>query len=173
MAHSAHPDRHDGPQRDPSDTGPRNDTARLALLPLRLFLGVTFVYAGLDKLTDPAFPASMTALLQSIPGAAAPWLLDLALNDPESFGYAIAFGEIAVGLGTLVGLLTRLAALGGALISLSFWLTISWDVGPYYYSQDLPYLVAWIPLIIAGAPLFSLDAWISQRRRRRGSRLYG
>ena len=26
-----------------------------ALLPLRLFFGVTFVYAGLDKLLDPAF----------------------------------------------------------------------------------------------------------------------
>jgi thiosulfate dehydrogenase (quinone) large subunit len=26
-----------------------------ALLPLRLFLGVTFVYAGVHKLTDPGF----------------------------------------------------------------------------------------------------------------------
>ncbi len=32
--------------------------ARNALLPLRVFLGVTFVYAGLDKLTDPAFFAA-------------------------------------------------------------------------------------------------------------------
>jgi hypothetical protein len=27
----------------------------LALVPLRLFLGVTFVYAGIDKIIDPAF----------------------------------------------------------------------------------------------------------------------
>lgn len=173
MAHSAHTDRHDtGPQLDPTG-GPRSRAPLYALLPLRIFLGVTFVYAGLDKLTDSAFPGSLTVIMESVSGAAAPWLLDLALTDPESFGYAIAYGEIAVGLGTLAGLLTRIAALGGALISLSFWLTISWNVGPYYYSQDLPYLVAWIPLIIAGAPLFSLDAVIAGRRARRGRRQFG
>ncbi|WP_340558727.1 DoxX family protein [Streptomyces sp. GSL17-111] len=153
--------------------GLRETAARYALLPLRLFLGVTFVYAGLDKLTDPGYPESMEGLLQSIPGAAAPWLLDLALTQPEAFGYAIAFGELAVGIGTLLGLLTRVAALGGALISLSFWLTISWDVGPYYYSQDLPYLMAWVPLIMAGAPMLSLDAALAARRGRRGGQLFG
>ncbi|MBB1246975.1 DoxX family protein [Streptomyces durbertensis] len=141
--------------------------ADVALLPLRLFLGVTFCYAGLDKLTDPAFPGLMEGLLNSVQGAAAPWLLDLALTNPDAFGYSIAFGELAVGLGTLAGLLTRLAALGGALISLSFWLTISWNIDTYYYSQDLPYLMAWIPLVIAGARLYSLDALLATRRTRR------
>lgn len=32
-----------------------------ALLPLRVFLGVTFIYAGLDKLTDSAFLSSSGA----------------------------------------------------------------------------------------------------------------
>ena len=35
--------------------GIRELARRHALLPLRIFLGVTFVYAGLDKLTDSAF----------------------------------------------------------------------------------------------------------------------
>ena len=159
---------------DPGDGGRFAPTpAQYALLSLRLFLGVTFAYAGIDKLTDPDFPGSMGDLLQSIPNAAAPWLLDLALNHPEAFGYTIAFGELAVGLGALAGLLTRLVAFGGALISLSFWLTISWDVGPYYYSQDVPYLVAWISLLIAGAQVYSLDAVRARRRRRSGRQLYG
>ncbi|MCZ7433070.1 DoxX family membrane protein [Streptomyces sp. WMMC1477] len=153
--------------------GLRDTAARYALLPLRVFLGVTLVYAGLDKLTDPDFPGSMEPLLLSITDAAAPWLLDMALASPEGFGYAIAFGELAVGLGTLLGLLGRLAALGGALISLSFWLTISWSVGPYYYSQDLPYLMAWVPLIMAGTPMWSLDAALAKRRRRNGGQLFG
>ena len=33
----------------------RSGNPAAALLPLRLFLGATFLYAGLDKLLDPAF----------------------------------------------------------------------------------------------------------------------
>ena len=40
----------DGGGRDWRDTA-----TRYALLPLRVFLGVTFIYAGLDKLTNNAF----------------------------------------------------------------------------------------------------------------------
>ena len=60
----------------------------------------------------------------------------------------------------------RLAALGGALISLSLWLTVSWASDPYYYGNDLAYLMAWLPLVLAGAPVFSLDALLRRGRRR-------
>ncbi|WFB08918.1 DoxX family protein [Streptomyces sp. LX-29] len=154
-------------------TGRRAVAARYALVPLRLFLGVTFVYAGLDKLTTPGFFAatgvdSLGAQMRGVrDSAAVPWLVDLALKSPEGFGYAIAFGELAVGLGTLFGLLARVAALGGALISLSLWLTVSWRTEPYYYGNDLVYLMAWLPLVLAGAPRISLDAEIARRRGRR------
>ncbi|THA27621.1 DoxX family protein [Streptomyces sp. RKND-216] len=166
-------------ERAEGPTGIRGALARSALLPLRLFLGGTFVYAGLDKLTDPGFltgtgPGSLTAMLEGVrETAGAQWMVDLALKSPEGFGYAIAFGEIAVGAGALVGLLTRLAALGGALISLSFWLTVTWSTEPYYYGNDLAYLMAWTPLLLAGAGRLSLDSALSGRRRRRGRALYG
>ncbi|MFH8767927.1 DoxX family membrane protein [Streptomyces sp. NPDC017958] len=153
----------------------RDTATRYALLPLRVFLGVTFIYAGLDKLTDSAFlksggagsvGATMRAARDS---AAVPALIDMALKNPVGFGYAIALGELAVGIGTLLGLLGRLAALGGALISLSLWLTVSWATTPYYYGNDLAYLMAWLPLVLAGAPYLSLDAvWRSRRRQRAG-----
>ncbi|GAA4809612.1 DoxX family protein [Streptomyces ziwulingensis] len=152
----------------------RDAVARYALLPLRIFLGVTFVYAGLDKLTDSAFlkdsgAGSVGDMMRTVRDSSAlPALVDLALKSPTGFGYAIALGELAVGLGTLIGLLARLAALGGALISLSLWLTVSWASDPYYYGNDLPYLMAWLPLVLAGAPLLSADAWLRARRRRRG-----
>ena len=82
-------------------------------------------------------------------------------------------GELAVGLGTLVGLLGRLAAFGGALISLTLWLTVSWATTPYYYGNDLAYLMAWLPLALAGAPRFSLDAALASRRKRHGAQLFG
>ncbi|MFF8288285.1 DoxX family protein [Streptomyces sp. NPDC016309] len=152
--------------------GWRATAAEYALLPLRVFLGVTFVYAGLDKLTDDRFMAasgsgSIGEMMRSVrDSSAVPWLVDLALKSPEGFGYGIALGELAVGIGTLVGLLARLAALGGALISLSLWLTVSWQSTPYYYGNDLAYLMAWLPLVLAGAPLLSLDAALAARRRR-------
>lgn len=158
------------------DRGLRDTATRYALLPLRIFLGVTFIYAGLDKLTDSAFLKSggsgsigdtMRAVRDS---SAIPALVDLALKNPVGFGTAIAIGELAVGLGTLFGLLARLAALGGALISLSLWLTVSWANSPYYYGNDLAYLMAWLPLVLAGAPYLSLDAILRARRRHRSAR---
>lgn len=146
---------------------------RHALLPLRIFLGATFLYAGLDKLTSASFLSghgvgsigdTMRAVRDS---AAVPALVDLALKSPVGFGYAIALGEIAVGIGTLLGLFARVAALGGALISLSLWLTVSWPTHPYYYGNDLAYLMAWLPLVLAGAPYLSLDSSLHRRRRRR------
>ncbi|MEU8824188.1 DoxX family protein [Streptomyces sp. NPDC048636] len=158
--------------------GVRATAAHYALLPLRLFLGVTFVYAGIDKLTDPTFLAdsgngSIGALMSQVRDTSAlPWLIDQSLKDPSAFGYAIAYGELAVGLGVLVGLLSRLAAFGGAMISLSLWLTVSWQTEPYYYGNDLAYLMAWLPLVLAGAPYLSLDVAIAKRRRRQGSQIF-
>ncbi|MFF7252662.1 DoxX family protein [Streptomyces microflavus] len=152
--------------------GLRERAREYALLPLRIFLGVTFVYAGLDKLTDSGFlsatgPGSIGEMMRGVRDSSAiPALVDLALKSPEGFGYAIAIGELLVGLGTLVGLWARLAALGGALISLSLWLTVSWQATPYYYGNDLPYLMAWLPLVLAGAAVFSADAFLASRRRR-------
>lgn len=143
-----------------------------ALVPLRLFLGITFVYAGIDKLTTDGFfrasgPDSIGEMMRGVRGSSAiPALVDLALKSPGAFGYAIAFGEIAVGIGALLGLWTRLAALGGALISLSLWLTVSWQTEPYYFGNDLAYLMAWLPLLLAGAATFSVDALRASRRRR-------
>ncbi|MEN3584213.1 DoxX family protein [Streptomyces sp. ZYX-F-203] len=167
MTHGSHTD-----GRTVGRGGPRETASRHALAPLRLFLGFTFLYAGLDKLTDGAFlrdsgAGSIGDLMRAVrDSSAVPALVDLGLANPVGFGYAIACGELAVGLATLVGLLARVAALGGALISLSLWLTVSWAADPYYYGNDLPYLICWVPLVLAGAPYWSLDARLAARRRR-------
>ncbi|MEU2725338.1 DoxX family protein [Streptomyces smyrnaeus] len=159
--------------------GVRGLAARYALLPLRLFLGITFLYAGIDKLTDPDFltgdgPGSFAGTLTAVhDAAAATWMVDLAQQSPQGFGTAIAVGEAAVGLGTLCGLWARVAAAGGALLSFCLWMTVSWSSEPYYYGNDLPYLMAWLPLLMAGAPMFSLDSLLAVRRRRKGQQIFG
>ena len=143
---------------------------RHALLPLRLFLGVTFVYAGLDKLADPHYlggladPGSFASQAHAVAGhSPIGGLLDLAVRTPTPTGLLMAFGELAVGLGVLLGLWGRIAAVGGALISLSLFLSVSWGVHPYYLGNDLVYLMAWLPLVLAGTPRYSLDALIAGR----------
>jgi thiosulfate dehydrogenase [quinone] large subunit len=140
----------------------------LALLPLRLFLGVTFLYAGLDKLLDPVF------LNASGPGSIGAQMVAFAHNSPlgplvvvvgEPFpvlvGLGISLAEIAVGVGALTGLLFRASAALGAALSILFWLTASWAVKPYYYGPDLPYAVGWITLALAGTGgLFTIGAWL-------------
>lgn len=162
--------RHGSVTRTDVPSGLREQATRYALLPLRIFLGVTFVYAGLDKLTDSAFlsetgSGSIGEQMRGVRDSSAiPALVDLSLKSPVGFAVAIAIGELLVGLGVLAGLLTRIAAVGGALISLSLWLTVSWAVTPYYYGNDLIYMMAWTPLILAGAPYLSLDSVIRSRR---------
>ncbi|WP_063838226.1 Rieske 2Fe-2S domain-containing protein [Saccharothrix sp. ST-888] len=146
---------------------------RYALLPLRIFLGLTFVYAAVDKLADAhylagvgdvaSFYSQTRAVRSSSPVGV---LLGPALHAPTFFALLIAFGELAVGLGTLFGLWGRLAALGGALISLVLALTVSWNVTPYYLGNDLAYLLAWTPLLLAGTPYLSIDGYLIRRAER-------
>ncbi|GGQ61659.1 hypothetical protein GCM10010195_16470 [Kitasatospora griseola] len=147
--------------------------SRLALLPLRLFLGVTFVYAGFDKLSDAHYLAgagdaasfySQTRAAQA--GSPIGWTLAPALHAPTFFGLLIAFGELAVGLGTLFGLWGRIAALGGALLSATLWLSVSFHTTPYYLGNDLAYLMAWTPLVLAGTPYLSVDGYLAARAAR-------
>jgi thiosulfate dehydrogenase (quinone) large subunit len=142
------------------------------LLPLRLFLGVTFVVAGLQKLAKPSFfDASSPASVQSQMRAVAPAspigpLVQLSLHAAWLVGLVIALGELAVGLGTVVGLRSRLAAVGGMLLALSFFLTVSWTTSPYYYGADIVFFFAWTPFAAMGAAgVLSLDRYLAERRR--------
>ncbi len=127
------------------------------LLPLRAFLGITFLYAGIQKLTDPSFfkPTAIGYIGKQIAAFAhgSPirgLLLSVALPHAVIFGGLIAYGEIAIGIGTLLGFLLRPAAIAGALLSLMFFLSASWHVRPYFYGSDIVFIFAWIPLALAG-----------------------
>ena len=76
-------------------------------------------------------------------------LLRPAAHAPVLVGLLIAFAELAVGLGTLVGLFGRLAAVGGMVLSLILFLSVSYNTTPYFYGPDIVFLFAWTPLVIA------------------------
>jgi thiosulfate dehydrogenase (quinone) large subunit len=160
-----------GGEQDAPDAETRLERMTLALLPLRAFLGVTFVYAGVDKLIDPAFlqatgPGSIGSQMAEFVKVSplAPLVQVFAQTFPVEIGLLIALAEIAVGLGALTGLLFRLAAAGGLALSLLFWLTASWATKPYYYGPDLPYAAGWLTLALAGTGgRYTVETWLARR----------
>ncbi|MGH7698121.1 MAG: Rieske 2Fe-2S domain-containing protein [Candidatus Dormibacteria bacterium] len=143
-----------------------------ALLPLRAFLGVTFCFAGLQKLANPAFfnASSPVSIQSQLTGAARHSPIHSLLvslgHVAVPLGLLIAFGELAVGLGALVGLWARWAAAGGAAISFGLFLSVSFNSNPYYTGSDIVFLFAWLPLVIAGAGPLSADAVLSNLARK-------
>ncbi|MFB6842892.1 DoxX family membrane protein [Streptomyces sp. NPDC056361] len=139
----------------------------VVLLPLRVFLGFISIYAGMGKLCDPVYfdggeRGSMVKWLNSLhPWALAEPLRDFALQHPVGAGLTVAFLQVVVGVLTVLGLWQRAAAVVGALLSAALLLTVSWKTVPVYDSADISYLAAWSPLIIAGAPVYSLDGRIA------------
>lgn len=145
----------------------------VVLLPLRIFLGLISVYAGMGKLSDPVYfdggeRGSMVTWLRSLhPWPIAEPLRDFALGHPVGAGLTVAFLQVVVGVLTVLGLWQRLAAFFGATLSAALILTVSWRTVPAYDAPDIIYLAAWSPLIIAGAPVYSADARLAGEAWRR------
>ncbi len=140
-------------------TAPARTTIKpiIVTAPLRAFLGITFFYAGIQKLTDPGFfrPHSITYIgtqltLFAHHSPIGGFLISVAVPHAIFFGSLVAWGEVAIGLGTLVGGLFRPAAFFGVLLSLTLWLTASWTVRPYFYGADIFALFGWVTLLLAG-----------------------
>jgi thiosulfate dehydrogenase [quinone] large subunit len=138
------------------------------LLPLRIFLGVTFVYAGIQKLTDPQYfnPKAPGYIGKQIIGFATNsplhFLLIHTIEHAVFFGAVVAVGELAIGLGTLFGVLFRPAAFFGILINIVFFLSATWHVYPYFYGSDIVFVFCWLTLLISGpvnTGMPSFDEW--------------
>lgn len=135
----------------------------VVLLPLRVFLGFISIYAGMGKLCDPVYfdggkRGSMVKWLNTLhPWEVAEPLRQFALQHPVGSGLVIAFLQVIVGVLTVLGLWQRVAAVVGAMLSAALIVTVSWKTVPAYDAPDIIYLAAWSPLIIAGAPVYSVD----------------
>ncbi|MGX4691334.1 DoxX family membrane protein [Streptomyces sp. JNUCC 63] len=145
----------------------------VVLLPLRVFLGGISVYAGMGKLCDPLYfdggkRGSMVKWLNTLhPWEAAEPLRQFALHHPVGSGLVIAFLQVIVGVLTILGCWQRVAAAIGALLSAALIVTVSWKTVPVYDAPDIIYLAAWSPLVIAGAPVYSVDGRLAALAWRR------
>ncbi len=144
----------------PRPGGAEDDARRLgwALFPVRLFLGVTFVYGGIQKLSDPGFlhagaptfiGTQLRGFANGTPGGFI--LRAFPIPYPVLAGVGVALTEIAVGLLVATGLLTRAAATVGLLLNLLLFLTNSWHTYPYFLGSDIVFVFAWLPFVVVGA----------------------
>ena len=120
---------------------------------LRLWLGVTWIYAGWHKATDPGFLTKgangyIGSQLARIPKSSP---LNFALNklveNADLMGLVAMISEFAIGLATLSGFMLVYAALGGLIMSLTLWLTLSWTVSPYFLGSNSAYVIMWAVLL--------------------------
>ncbi|MEY9938737.1 DoxX family protein [Streptacidiphilus sp. MAP5-3] len=145
----------------------------LVLLPLRVFLGCISVYAGFSKLCDPVYfdggaRGSMMHWLQALhPWSVAQPLLALAMDHPVGAGLVVAFVQINVGVLAILGLWQRASAAVAMMLSVALLVTVSWRAVPVYDTPEIIFLAAWSPLLLAGAPMFSLDGWLHLEAWRR------
>jgi thiosulfate dehydrogenase [quinone] large subunit len=166
---------------DGARTSARRRANGWPVLPLRVFLAAVFLFAGYAKLAYPRFfdPNSIGGFKSAVDaaktGTPIGGILGPLSEHPGLFGHITAFAEIAIGLGLLVGLLTRLAALGGMVLMASIVLSIDWGgvkeytgSSGWFTSVDLAVGAALSVYLIGGADPFSLDAvfWRARQRRR-------
>ncbi|MEU6459694.1 DoxX family membrane protein [Streptomyces sp. NPDC047065] len=164
--------RSDDPARHAYFPGRRMNLG-VVLLPLRVFLGFISIYAGMGKLCDPVYfdggeRGSMVKWLNTLhPWDVAEPLRQFALAHPVGAGLVIAFLQVLVGVLTVLGCWQRVGAVIGAGLSAALLVTVSWKSVPVYDAPDIIYLAAWSPLIIAGAPVYSVDGRLAGSAWRR------
>ena len=148
-----------------------NRAAGLFWLPIRVFIGYAWLDAGLTKLGETSWTQGGTALLGywnnavAVPDSGhAPitydWyrgFLQLLIDNQAQgwFALLITFGEIAVGLGLIFGVLTGIAAFFGALMNVSYLLAGSTSSNPVMFTFAIGIVLAWK---VAG--YYGFDRWL-------------
>ena len=117
---------------------------------LRAWLGITWVYGGWNKASDPQFldPAANNYIGNQIRGFVeiSPLgpLLNQSLEHATLAGIFIMIAEFATGFATLFFIVPRFAALAGFFTSFGLWLTVTFHVQPYFLGSDSAYAVMWL-----------------------------
>ena len=119
---------------------------------LRLWLGITFLYGGWNKATDPGFldqgsphyiGAQLTGYLTTSPIR---FILKHMIEHATLIGWGVMVTEFAVGFAILAGFSMELISLVGVGLSATLWLSATWSVKPYFLGSDTAYMMLWLAL---------------------------
>jgi len=132
---------------------------------LRIWLGYQWISSGLEKVTGSGWIGSTagTAITGFLKGALAKaggahpavqswyaaFIKNIALPNATTFSYLVAFGELIVGISLILGALTVVGLIAGALMNLNYMLAGTTSTNPNMYT------VAFI-LLFVGANAYSI-----------------
>jgi thiosulfate dehydrogenase [quinone] large subunit len=137
----------------------QNSKAAMIWLVVRLYIGWAWLEAGWHKFEDPAWMSSGDAILgfwtralgtapNGKPIIVYDWYRTFIQFLADSgahpwFAKLIVFGEIAVGLGLIVGALVGVAAFFGALMNMSFLMAGTVSTNPVLFFAAILLILAW------------------------------
>jgi thiosulfate dehydrogenase [quinone] large subunit len=136
---------------------------------VRLYLGYVWLMAGWKKVNSPAWTGENAgaavqgfvkgALSKAEEGADvtgwyASFLENAVLPNAKIFSFMVAYGELLVGLGLILGLLTGIAAFFGGLMNVSFLFAGTLSTNPLLFV-----LATWLVLAWKNAGWYGLDRW--------------
>lgn len=127
---------------------------------VRLYVGFDFLIAGWEKFNNPAWVdgsghgiigfwnGALGTTASGAPVIAFDWYRTFLqfLVDSNSagwFSYIIVFGEMAVGIGLVLGAFTGLAAAGGLVMNMAFMLAGSTSTNPVLALLGVALILAW------------------------------
>jgi len=147
-----------------------NSKMAIVFVAIRVYLGYLWVYAGYEKIINPVWvgDGAGTAMTGFIKGALAKtggahpdvsmwyaWFLEnFVLPNVEIWSYAIAFGELLVGLGLIFGLFTYLASFFGGFMNYNYLLAGTVSTNPIMLLMTIILMLA-----IKQTRTFSLDRY--------------
>jgi Rieske Fe-S protein/uncharacterized membrane protein YphA (DoxX/SURF4 family) len=117
---------------------------------MRIWLGVTWIYAGFDKASDPGFLKTGsssfigTQLLAFSDNSPIGFVFDKLAESATQVGIFIMLAEFAIGIATLLWIAPTWAAFGGFAMSLTLWLASTWSVKPYFLASNSAYTILWL-----------------------------
>jgi uncharacterized membrane protein YphA (DoxX/SURF4 family) len=140
----------------------------------RVYLGVIFLFAAYSKMTIPVgFPKALHGFLSTValPNAYSwykPILTGLVLPHTDIFGPLTIVGETLAGIGLLLGLGTRVAAIIAIFLNCNYLCAKGLPLWAPA-SNDVPDIILALIVIAGSAGLYyGLDGVLTRNRSRRG-----
>ncbi|MGB7538588.1 MAG: DoxX family membrane protein [Anaerolineales bacterium] len=126
---------------------------------VRIYVGWQWLTAGWEKVNDPTWVGSQagvslsgflshaitlaTGAHPSVQSWYAWFVQNIVLPQVVVWSYAVAFGELLVGVGLVLGILTGLAAFFGGFMNLNYLLAGSVSINPILLILEIGLVLAW------------------------------